>query len=190
MILNSTECISYFIHSLPAVCSNNTKFLLIPTPTSKWISVPFPLLYKQYKSELLRRHTSNSISILLWILARESLISASRTLHAGKRSNLSRRCFCLYLTGRYQIEIEARDGLGSGPHTDTAVIMIEIQSINQHRPVFIMPALYNATVEIPEVSQNHQYKDRSWKEGSRYGFGRDSLVCSGKMLLLKALSFS
>ncbi|KAL9694351.1 hypothetical protein quinque_013636 [Culex quinquefasciatus] len=56
----------------------------------------------------------------------------------------------LGLNGRYQIEIEARDGLGSGPHTDTAVIMIEIQSINQHRPVFIMPALYNATVEIPE----------------------------------------
>ncbi|XP_058466683.1 cadherin-87A isoform X2 [Malaya genurostris] len=56
----------------------------------------------------------------------------------------------LGLNGQYRIEIEARDGLGSGPHSDTAVIMIEIQSINQHRPVFIMPALYNATVEIPE----------------------------------------
>ncbi|XP_058116398.1 cadherin-87A [Anopheles ziemanni] len=53
-------------------------------------------------------------------------------------------------SGQYRIEIEARDGLGSGPHSDTATIMIEIQSINQHRPVFIMPALSNATVEIPE----------------------------------------
>ncbi|ETN58359.1 hypothetical protein AND_010057 [Anopheles darlingi] len=51
---------------------------------------------------------------------------------------------------QYRIEIEARDGLGAGPHSDTATIMIEIQSINQHRPVFIMPALYNATVELPE----------------------------------------
>ncbi|XP_052863844.1 cadherin-87A [Anopheles cruzii] len=53
-------------------------------------------------------------------------------------------------SGQYRIEIEARDGLGAGPHSDTATIMIEIQSINQHRPVFIMPALYNATVELPE----------------------------------------
>ncbi|XP_055585161.1 cadherin-87A [Uranotaenia lowii] len=56
----------------------------------------------------------------------------------------------LGLNGQYSIEIEARDGLGSGPHSDTAEIRIEIQSINQHRPVFIMPALFNATVEIPE----------------------------------------
>uniref|UniRef100_A0A182NLH4 Cadherin domain-containing protein n=1 Tax=Anopheles dirus TaxID=7168 RepID=A0A182NLH4_9DIPT len=53
-------------------------------------------------------------------------------------------------SGQYRIDIEARDGLGSGPHSDAATIVIEIQSINQHRPVFIMPALYNATVEIPE----------------------------------------
>uniref|UniRef100_A0A182QKL0 Cadherin domain-containing protein n=1 Tax=Anopheles farauti TaxID=69004 RepID=A0A182QKL0_9DIPT len=53
-------------------------------------------------------------------------------------------------SGQYRIDIEARDGLGSGPHNDAATIVIEIQSINQHRPVFIMPALYNATVEIPE----------------------------------------
>ncbi|XP_058058428.1 cadherin-87A [Anopheles bellator] len=53
-------------------------------------------------------------------------------------------------SGQYRIEIEARDGLGAGPHSDTATIMIDIQSINQHRPVFIMPALYNATVELPE----------------------------------------
>lgn len=56
----------------------------------------------------------------------------------------------LGLDGNYRIQIEARDGLGSGPHSDRAEIKIEIQSINQHRPIFIMPALSNATVEIPE----------------------------------------
>lgn len=61
--------------------------------------------------------------------------------------------FLLFLiAGNYRIQIEARDGLGSGPHSDLAEIKIEIQSINQHRPIFIMPALSNATVEIPEVS--------------------------------------
>lgn len=52
--------------------------------------------------------------------------------------------------GQFTIEIEARDGLGQGPYTDNAEIIIEVHSINQHRPVFIMPALTNATVEIPE----------------------------------------
>nr|XP_040218321.2 cadherin-87A isoform X1 [Anopheles coluzzii]XP_049463650.1 cadherin-87A isoform X1 [Anopheles coluzzii]XP_049463651.1 cadherin-87A isoform X1 [Anopheles coluzzii]XP_049463652.1 cadherin-87A isoform X1 [Anopheles coluzzii]XP_049463653.1 cadherin-87A isoform X1 [Anopheles coluzzii]XP_049463654.1 cadherin-87A isoform X1 [Anopheles coluzzii] len=60
-------------------------------------------------------------------------------------------------SGQYRIDIEARDGLGSGPHNDAATIVIEIQSINQHRPVFIMPALYNATVEIPENLASPDY---------------------------------
>jgi Cadherin domain len=54
--------------------------------------------------------------------------------------------------GKYRLHIEARDELGSGPNTDTAEVIIEVQTINQHRPVFVMPALSNATVEIPEVS--------------------------------------
>lgn len=54
--------------------------------------------------------------------------------------------------GTYTIKIEARDGLGSGPHSDTADVIINVLEINQHRPVFIMPALSNATVEIVEVT--------------------------------------
>ena len=55
-----------------------------------------------------------------------------------------------FFTGQFELEIEARDGLGSGPHTDKAKVIIDVQSINQHRPIFVMPALHNATVEIPE----------------------------------------
>jgi hypothetical protein len=55
-------------------------------------------------------------------------------------------------TGKYKLHIEARDELGSGPNTDTADVVIDVQSINQHRPIFVMPALSNATVEIPEVN--------------------------------------
>lgn len=54
--------------------------------------------------------------------------------------------------GQYNLKVEARDGLGSGPFTDIADIIINIQSINNYRPVFIMPALYNASVELLEVN--------------------------------------
>lgn len=47
--------------------------------------------------------------------------------------------------------MEARDGLGSGPFSDEAEIIIDIASINNYRPVFIMPALSNASVELQEV---------------------------------------
>lgn len=52
--------------------------------------------------------------------------------------------------GQYTLKIEARDGIGSGPHTDVAEIVIDVIEVNQHRPMFIMPALSNATVEIQE----------------------------------------
>lgn len=54
-------------------------------------------------------------------------------------------------TGQYRITVEARDGLGFGPNADQAEIMIDVQSINNYRPLFIMPALSNASVEIQEV---------------------------------------
>lgn len=54
-------------------------------------------------------------------------------------------------SGQYALQVEARDGFGSGPFTDEAEIIIDIQSINNHRPIFIMPALSNASVELPEV---------------------------------------
>lgn len=52
--------------------------------------------------------------------------------------------------GQYKLIVEARDGVGIGPHTDNAEIIIDVIEINQHRPVFIMPALSNATVEIQD----------------------------------------
>lgn len=51
--------------------------------------------------------------------------------------------------GDYVLRIEAKDNHGSGPHSDTADIKINVRSINHFPPVFIMPALTNATVELP-----------------------------------------
>lgn len=51
--------------------------------------------------------------------------------------------------GNYSLRIEARDNLGSGPHSDTAEIHIGVHSINRNHPVFVMPALSNSTVELP-----------------------------------------
>lgn len=53
--------------------------------------------------------------------------------------------------GQYKIAVEARDGLGFGPNADRAEIIIDVQSINNYRPIFIMPALSNASVEVQEV---------------------------------------
>lgn len=54
--------------------------------------------------------------------------------------------------GQYKLTVEARDGLGFGPNSDNAEIVIDVQSVNNYRPIFIMPALSNASVEIQEVS--------------------------------------
>lgn len=54
--------------------------------------------------------------------------------------------------GQYKLTVEARDGLGFGPNADTADVVIDVQSVNNYRPIFIMPALSNASVEIQEVS--------------------------------------
>lgn len=53
--------------------------------------------------------------------------------------------------GQYTLTVEARDGLGFGPNSDTTDIVIDIQSVNNYRPIFIMPALSNASVEVQEV---------------------------------------
>lgn len=47
--------------------------------------------------------------------------------------------------------MEARDGVGAGPFADEADIIVDVHSINNYRPVFIMPALSNASVEVQEV---------------------------------------
>lgn len=59
--------------------------------------------------------------------------------------------------GQYRLTVEARDGLGFGPNADTADIVIDVQSVNNYRPIFIMPALSNASVEIQEVSCQHVF---------------------------------
>lgn len=53
--------------------------------------------------------------------------------------------------GSYRIEVEARDGAGSGPHSDRCYVDIRVTPVNQHKPQFVMPELTNATVEVPEV---------------------------------------
>lgn len=56
--------------------------------------------------------------------------------------------------GSYRIEVEARDGAGSGPHSDKCYVDIRVTPVNQHKPQFVMPELTNATVEVPEVYNN------------------------------------
>jgi hypothetical protein len=51
----------------------------------------------------------------------------------------------------FHLVVEGRDEEGNGPHADTTNIDIEIRDVNQNKPVFIMPSLPNATIEVPEV---------------------------------------
>jgi hypothetical protein len=51
----------------------------------------------------------------------------------------------------FHLVVEGRDEEGNGPHADTTTIDIEIHDVNQNKPVFIMPSLPNATIEVPEV---------------------------------------
>lgn len=53
--------------------------------------------------------------------------------------------------------MEARDGEGNGQYTDHSAIDIEVLDVNQDKPVFIMPALANATVEVPENAARADY---------------------------------
>ncbi|KAK7790843.1 hypothetical protein R5R35_010718 [Gryllus longicercus] len=50
----------------------------------------------------------------------------------------------------FNLIIEGRDGRGKGPHSDTITVNIHILDVNQHPPVFVMPLLANATIEVPE----------------------------------------
>lgn len=60
-------------------------------------------------------------------------------------------CITFLSIGQYKLRVEARDGLGTGPFADEADIVVDVHSINNYRPVFIMPALSNASVEVQEV---------------------------------------
>ncbi|GAB0095360.1 Cadherin-87A [Sergentomyia squamirostris] len=59
--------------------------------------------------------------------------------------------------GQYNLLVETRDGRGTGPYSDTAEISIEVSSVNQHRPVFIMPALNKALIELPFNAVEPEY---------------------------------
>ncbi|XP_001989490.2 cadherin-87A [Drosophila grimshawi] len=51
--------------------------------------------------------------------------------------------------GVYELLISARDTQGSGTMEANAKAIINVLSVNRHRPEFMIPALSNATIEIP-----------------------------------------
>ncbi|XP_043864280.1 cadherin-87A [Drosophila mojavensis] len=51
--------------------------------------------------------------------------------------------------GVYELTISARDTQGSGTMETTAKAVITVLRVNRHRPEFVIPALSNATIEIP-----------------------------------------
>lgn len=51
--------------------------------------------------------------------------------------------------GVYELMISARDTQGSGTMESTATAIITVLRVNRHRPEFVIPALSNATIEIP-----------------------------------------
>lgn len=53
--------------------------------------------------------------------------------------------------GVYRLTVSARDTKGEGNLGSFTNVIITIMGVNQHRPVFVMPALSNATIEIPGV---------------------------------------
>ncbi|XP_037950631.1 cadherin-87A [Teleopsis dalmanni] len=51
--------------------------------------------------------------------------------------------------GVYELTVLARDTQGSGTMESTTTAKITVMGVNQHRPVFVIPASSNATIEIP-----------------------------------------
>lgn len=51
--------------------------------------------------------------------------------------------------GVYNLTVSARDTQGAGTFESTASVVINVMGVNQHHPVFVIPALSNATIEIP-----------------------------------------
>lgn len=54
--------------------------------------------------------------------------------------------------GVYELLISAQDNQNVESMQSTCRAIITIMEVNQHRPMFVMPALSNATIEIPTVS--------------------------------------
>ncbi|EDW97645.1 cadherin-87A [Drosophila yakuba] len=51
--------------------------------------------------------------------------------------------------GAYELTISARDTQGSGTMESTTKAIITVLRVNRHKPEFVIPALSNATIEIP-----------------------------------------
>ncbi|XP_039957046.1 cadherin-87A [Bactrocera tryoni] len=51
--------------------------------------------------------------------------------------------------GVYALEVVARDTQGSGTMESRTRVLITVMGVNHYRPVFVIPALSNATIEIP-----------------------------------------
>lgn len=71
-------------------------------------------------------------------------------------------CFiqALSLTNRsreYTLSVEVRDLNGTGTNFDRATVKINVQSVNQNKPRFIVPSLANATIRIPENSKDEDH---------------------------------
>lgn len=54
--------------------------------------------------------------------------------------------------GVYELLISAQDNQETNTKASTCRAIITVMEVNQHRPTFIIPALSNATIEIPSVS--------------------------------------
>lgn len=86
------------------------------------------------------------------------------SIRAGNEQNLFRldeESGILYpaqnLTGHkgiYELLIAAQDNQGLETMQSTCRAIVTVMAVNQHRPVFVMPALSNATIEIPTVRPN------------------------------------
>ncbi|KAM7364223.1 cadherin 87A isoform 3-T5 [Cochliomyia hominivorax] len=59
--------------------------------------------------------------------------------------------------GVYELIISARDTQGSGTMEAFTKAIITVKGVNQHRPQFLIPALSNATIEIPGDSVKKDY---------------------------------
>lgn len=52
----------------------------------------------------------------------------------------------------HRLTVTAVDGFGSGPHSDAAYVDINVESVNQHSPVWVAPLENQPVLNIPEVN--------------------------------------
>ncbi|XP_049820113.1 cadherin-87A isoform X2 [Aethina tumida] len=60
-------------------------------------------------------------------------------------------------TRNFKLVVEARDGGGNGQNTDRATVNVQVLNVNEYEPLFIMPALPNATIEVTENTALEDY---------------------------------